>query len=292
MRRAAPYLEDLGRGLTAGHHARTVTVKVSHTLVMECGCGSISFMTTPADQAAFYPDVLAEGSLATVLQAAADVDGISVPIAVSESDPLYHATVASRLPYRNKLTISAYTWKRWWSIRGTESTQALELIGGNTDDLAQIVRAAQAWRGGTALTEIRRTAPFVHLTGRFEVPDHDPAQLAESEWQHLRTRAAEADAPEFQALIEAAYREPALRALYPFTSMWTLRFSTCTRPDLIDLGLFLDAHRGGRYTLSNRLLDGEILSEAAKAEELVSVTVRHLPSHLGPVTSGHAPPQV
>ncbi|MEY9837992.1 DUF6193 family natural product biosynthesis protein [Streptacidiphilus sp. EB103A] len=123
------------------------------------------------------------------------------------------------------------------------------------------------------MTEIRRTAPFVHLTGRFEVPDHDPAQLAESEWQHLRTRAAEADTPEF-----------------PFTNMWTLRFSTCTRPGLIDLGLFLDAHRGGRYTLSNRLLDGEILSEAAKAEELVSVAVRHLPSHLGPVTSGASAP--
>jgi hypothetical protein len=249
-------------------------------------------MTSPADQAAFYPDVLAEGSLAAVLRAAADVDGVSVPIAVSESDPLYRATVASRVPCRNRLTVSAYTWKRWWSIRGEESFQGMELIGGDTDDLAQIVRAAQAWHEGTALAEIRRTAPFVQLTGRFEVPDNDPAQLAESEWQHLRTRAAEADAPEFQALIEAAYREPALRALYPFTSMWTLRFSTRTRPGLADLGLFLDAHRGGRYTLSNHLLDGEILGEAAKAEELASVAARHLPSHLGPVTSGaSAPPQ-
>ncbi|MFD1275993.1 DUF6193 family natural product biosynthesis protein [Streptomyces kaempferi] len=59
--------------------------------------------------------------------------------------------------------------------------------------------------------------------------------------------------------------------------MWTLRFSTCTRPGLADLGLFLDAHRGGRYTLSKSLLDGEILGEAAKAEELASVAVRHLP---------------
>jgi len=272
---------------------------VPHTTVTDMavskkgGCGSISFMTTPADQAAFYPDVLAEGSLAAVLQAVADAEGVSVPIAVSESSPLYRATVASRVPYRNKLTVDAYTWKRWWSIHGEESFQAMELIGGNTDDLAQIVRAAQAWHGGTALAEIRRTAPFVHLTGRFEVSDHDPAQLAESEWQHLRTRAAEADMPEFQALIEAAYREPALRALYPFTSMWTLRFSSCTRPGLTDLGLFLDAHRGGRYTLSNSLFDGEILCEAAKAEELASEAVRHLPSDLGPVTAGaSAPPQV
>jgi len=114
------------------------------------------------------------------------------------------------------LTVSAYTWKRWWA-------------------------------------EIRRAAPFVHLSGRFEVPDNDPAQLVESEWQHLRTRAAEANSPEFQALVEAAYREPALRALYPFTSHWTLRFSTNTGPWMADLGLFLDAHSVDRHTLGDNL---------------------------------------
>ncbi|MFF7048208.1 DUF6193 family natural product biosynthesis protein, partial [Streptomyces griseorubiginosus] len=36
----------------------------------------------------------------------------------------------------------------------------------------------------------------------------------------------------YQALIEAAHAEPALRALYPFTSHCALRFSTTTRPRL------------------------------------------------------------
>jgi hypothetical protein len=39
--------------------------------------------------------------------------------------------------------------------------------------------------------DIRRAAPFVHLTGRFEVPDHDPTRLTESEWQSMRQEAAE-----------------------------------------------------------------------------------------------------
>jgi len=243
-------------------------------------------MTTRADQASFYPDVLAKGSLAAILQGAADENGIFIPVAVSESDPLYYATVASKVPHRNNLAVSAYTWKRWWSIRGEESFQGMELIGGNTDDLTQIVRAAQAWHEGVAPAEIRHAAPFVHLSGRFEVPDNDPAQLAESEWQHLRTRAAEAEWPEFQALVEAAYGEPALRALYPFTSHWTLRFSTNTRPGITDLGLFLNAHRGGRYTLSNSLFETEILGEAVTAVELASVAVRHLPPGFEPVASG------
>ncbi|WP_194919362.1 DUF6193 family natural product biosynthesis protein [Catenulispora rubra] len=39
----------------------------------------------------------------------------------------------------------------------------------------------------------------------------------------MRTEAGEADWLEYQELMEAAYAEPALRALYPFTSHWTLR---------------------------------------------------------------------
>jgi len=243
-------------------------------------------MPTRPDQASFYPDVLAEGSLAAVLQAVADADGFSLPILGSESNKLCHAALASRIPHRNYLTVSAYTWKRWWSIRGVESFRDMELIGGNTDDLTQIVRAARAWHEGAALAEIRVAAPFVHLSGRFEVPDNDPARLVESEWQHLRTQAAEANWLEFQALVEAAYREPALRALYPFTSHWTLRFSTNAGPRMDDLGLFLDAHRGGHYTLSNNLFEGEIFNEAATAEELASAAVRRLPPGLGPVAVG------
>ncbi|MFH9040705.1 DUF6193 family natural product biosynthesis protein [Streptomyces sp. NPDC017966] len=37
-----------------------------------------------------------------------------------------------------------------------------------------------------------------------------------------------------QALIEAAYAEPTLRALYPFTSHWALRFSTTIRHAFLD----------------------------------------------------------
>jgi hypothetical protein len=243
-------------------------------------------MTASADQAAFYPDVLAKGSLAAVLQATADADDVTVPFTASGSHPLYHATVASRVRHRNALTVSAYTWKRWWSIRGEESFQGMALIEGNTDDLAQIVCVARAWYEGSALAEVSRAASFVHPTGRFEVPDNDPSRLAESEWQHLRIRAAEADWPEFRALIEAAYSEPALRALYPFTSHWTLRFSTSTRPQLsTDIRLLLDAHRGGRYTISDSLVDGTILGETGTAEELASLAAHYLPTGLGPVTA-------
>ncbi|MEU8779536.1 DUF6193 family natural product biosynthesis protein [Streptomyces sp. NPDC048606] len=244
-------------------------------------------MATSTDPAALYPDVATEGSLAAALRAAAIKDGFSVPFIASESDLLRHAAVVSTVPQRTILEITAWVAERRWSIRGCESFQGMALIDGTTQDLAQVARAAQAWHDGAALTDISRAASFVHLTGRFEVANHDPVRLAESEWQHLLTEADEVDWPEYRALVEAAYAEPALRGLYPFTSHRTLRFSTSTRPRLTVIPLCLDAHRDTRYTLSASIM-GEVLVDTITVADAVSTAVRHLPSGLGPVTSGAA----
>ncbi len=196
------------------------------------------------------------------------------------------ATVASSAPRRTLLTVSAWTWERRWSIRGCESFQGLALIEGESQDLVQIARAAQAWHAGTALVEIQHTAPFVHLTGRFEVPTDDPMQLVESEWQHLLSGAGEIDRPGYGALIEAASAQPILRKLYPFTSHWVLCFSTRTGPARPDaLPIFLDAHSANRFSVKTHHA-GELLTETTTAAEAVSEAVRHLPTALGPVTLG------
>ncbi|MFG2480499.1 DUF6193 family natural product biosynthesis protein [Streptomyces fagopyri] len=242
-------------------------------------------MTTSRDPVTLYPDIATEGSLAAVLQAAADKEGLGVSFQASETSPLLRASVTSVVPHRTTLAISAAAVERRWSIRGCESFQGLALIEGGTQDLAQVARAAHAWHDGAELAEIHRASPFVHLTGRFEVPDHDPERLTESEWQHLLTEAGEVDWPEYRALIEAAYAEPTLRGLYPFTSHWTLRFSTSTRPRLTGVLLCLDAYRQKPYTLSTHFM-GEVVAEAMTAAEAVSLALRHLPSGLGPVTPG------
>ncbi|MFE1879543.1 DUF6193 family natural product biosynthesis protein [Streptomyces diastatochromogenes] len=242
-------------------------------------------MAASRDPVALYPDIATEGSLAAALQAVADKDGLTVSFKAPESNPLLHASVASMVPHRTILAISAWAVERRWSIRGCESFQDLALVDGDTQDLAQVVRAAQSWHDGVELAEIRRAAPFVHLSGRFEVPDHDPERLTESEWQHLRTEAGEMDWPEYRALIEAAYAEPVLRGLYPFTSHWTLRFSTSTRPRLTVVPLCLDAHRQKPYTVSAHYM-GEVLAEATTAAHAASIALHYLPSGLGPVTRG------
>lgn len=245
-------------------------------------------MPNHPDASALYPDVAAFGSLAAALRAEADGCLGAIPVTSSDSDPLRHAAVASALPHREPLRISAWSLERRWSIRGTEPFQGLALLDGRTEDLTEVARAARAWHDAVALEDIRRAVPFVHLTGRAEVPDHLPARLTESEWQFLRQQAAELEydwKASYQALIEAAHAAPSLRALYPFTSHWALRFSATTRPALTIVGPCLTASGDGTYDLGRTLLAPD-LGRFATAHEAVAAAVQHLPSGLGPVGLG------
>jgi hypothetical protein len=232
----------------------------------------------PAD---LYPEVAALGSLAAALARL-------VRAPVPESDSLYHALVATTVPHRRGLEVSASHVERRWFIRGEDRDQGVGLIGGETTDLAQVARAAQAWHDGATLAELPEVAPFVRLNGRFEVPGGDPGQLVESEWQHLRKQSADAGWPEYFALISSAYAEVRLRSLYPYTSHWSLRFSTTTRPGLSDeIAVCLHPRHGEDYIVTMGYL-GEELGRITSAAEAVALAVRHLPAGLSPVTLGGA----
>ena len=150
----------------------------------------------------------------------------------------------------------------------------------------EVARAAQAWHDGETLTDIAKLAPFVELTGRFEVLGQDPAQMVESEWQHLRTEAAGVEWPEYHALIDTAYNEPQLRRLYPFTSHWSLRFSTRTRPNLCrKILVCIHPGRAENYVVTMGYM-GHELGRTATAGDAVSLAVQNVPGGLEPVTYG------
>ncbi|MGW4893536.1 DUF6193 family natural product biosynthesis protein [Kitasatospora sp. NPDC004240] len=247
-------------------------------------------MSANTDPAVLYPDVAAHGGLGAALRAAAEAGGLTVPVESSESQPLGGATVMSPLAHRRPLSISSWAAERRWSIRGEESFQGMALVEGSTDDLAQLARAAHAWHEGAALEDIPRAAPFVRLTGRFEVPDQDLARLTESEWHHLRIEAEEQGAA-YRALIEAAYAEPVLRGLFPFTSHWVLRFSTSTRPFMTAVGPCLFASGVDRYRVCDDILGEHVLDVATTPEKAVAAALHHLPARLGPITSGAVRPK-
>lgn len=91
--------------------------------------------------------------------------------------------------------------------------------------------------------------------------------------------------PETQPLIEAAARQPALRQLFPFTSLHMLCFSRTTGyPYTIDCP-YAEPVGKGRYRAKVR--DGRILGEG-DAEEVIALVVKHLPPSCGPAVDGTA----
>ena len=137
-------------------------------------------------------------------------------MSVTPSDPLRQATITSVVPYRHRSYVTAWHFERSWTIWGSSNNRLM--VCGTTKDLRELPRLIHGWAEGTGLDEIAEVAPFKVLTGRFEVPDNSPANVIASEWQVLLKDARDADWPQYQALIEAAYDQPKLRRLYPFTS--------------------------------------------------------------------------
>ncbi|GIF76746.1 DUF6193 family natural product biosynthesis protein [Asanoa siamensis] len=229
------------------------------------------------DPADLFPDVAAAGGLADVLRAAARARGLDLDVV---GDEIAHAEVPTEAGGRAPLRVSAYTWERTWSMSGSGrggGTKSRLLLTGATGDLGSIAVVAHAWQRGRSLAEIASLAPFVALTGHLEVPDGSVAQAIASQWAYLRAGAERSDWPEYRELIETAFARPELRALYAFTSHWTLRLQADDTLEQFDL-VCLDApHDGGPFTVRTRW-SGALVGETATAAEAVAVAVAHLPA--------------
>ncbi|MET9692960.1 DUF6193 family natural product biosynthesis protein [Streptomyces sp. NPDC006514] len=235
-------------------------------------------MSREPDPAVLYPDVAAHGSLAAALQAAAADQGLSLPLAVTPSDPLRHATITSVVPQRNSSYVLAHHYERSWTIWGSFNDRLM--ICGSTKDMRALLQVIRGWAEGAGLDEIRRAATFDFLTGRFEVPDKNPADVITSEWQWLLKHADGADWPEYQALIEAAHAEPKLRRLCPYTGHWALGFSHTPDGPFSPSFVSIDSPLGtGDYTI-REWWNGPALHQVATAAEAIAIAVDRIPADL------------
>ncbi|MFB7669493.1 DUF6193 family natural product biosynthesis protein [Kitasatospora sp. NPDC056138] len=109
--------------------------------------------------------------------------------------------------------------------------------------------------------------------------ERGPAYVVDLQWRRLREQALEADYPEFLALVDSAAREPRLRRLFPFTSMWVLCFSfRADDPSLAEAPAVI-ARQGGRYEVRAGRW-GESIGETDSADQAVALVVANLPADL------------
>ncbi|MCZ4098007.1 DUF6193 family natural product biosynthesis protein [Streptomyces sp. H39-C1] len=243
---------------------------------------------TPADPD-LYPDLTAAGSLAAALALAGAEQGLDLETVLSnDSDPLRTAGVTSTAPGREPCWIFIGSESRWFNINGLR--QGVQLLSGSTSDLEELSRAAAGWRNGAGLREIQKAAPFIVVSELAEAHERGPAEAVAVQWRlllkDLRQEAYQlALARQTLALAEMASAEPKLRQLYPFTSHWSLRFTTCTGfPYSWDVP-FIDPLSDGRYRVCGPSR-GTVVGEADTAEEAIFMVVEGLPANCGPAMAG------
>lgn len=104
--------------------------------------------------------------------------------------------------------------------------------------------------------------------------------LVEAGWQKVRD-----DGRVRPELLEAAYAEPRLQQLFPWTGMGELHFSRCTEQRWTwDIPYIQPAADGG-YLVSGPLRS-ETVGPAATPQEAIAMVVERLPPNSGPAFVG------
>jgi hypothetical protein len=104
--------------------------------------------------------------------------------------------------------------------------------------------------------------------------------VVEAGWQVVRD-----DGRVRAELLEAAYAEPRLRQLFPWTGMGELHFSRCTEPRWTWDVPFVQPAGGGTYSVSGPDRT-QTVGLAATAREASAMVVERLPSGSGPAFVG------
>ncbi|MFK4041805.1 DUF6193 family natural product biosynthesis protein [Nonomuraea wenchangensis] len=166
--------------------------------------------------------------------------------------------------------------------------QGVMMAKARTGDLSAAAEAIGTWQAGSRLSELKAAYPFVEYNTLAEA--HERGDAVEATWANYRTTPA----PHIDHdLIEAAYAQPKLRALFPFHSDRTLNFSRCTGfPYTHDIPV-ISPTTDGNYRVTwwhDRSPDGPAIAETDDPHDAVAVVIAHLPDNCGPAIAGTAGP--
>lgn len=145
------------------------------------------------------------------------------------------------------------------------------MANGTTADLPAVAATMHAWQSGIRVRQLISAWPFLRTGGFAEAYERSEAEAIDYRWrQYNDTRSGAPHLIPLHPFISHAFREPRLRALLPYTSHSTLRFSrSVSRPP--DSSRLPTVHPlpDGRYrvtTAGGRELDA---ADAAVAVALV-----------------------
>ena len=240
-----------------------------------------------------YPDVAAAGNLSNALdQALADLGSQLRATAEINFIPFARTEGGSRfcqmyIAAHERMFISDF-----WAKGVTYGK-------GSSISLNDVAQAMHFW--------IIEQPGIAQMQKRFSffIPDeqaiaHEAGHAVEYQWERLLKRWArdedKTDPLSPVPLIEAAMRQPELRQLFPFTSLYTLRFSRTTGFPFTNDCPFAAPIGNGRFRVYTGSAPmkygdpeqmGDLIGEG-NAEEAISMLVANLPPNCGPAIEGTA----
>ena len=200
-----------------------------------------------------YQDLVDAGGLEAVLQAACpdcDIDMREAPGAFGG----FVATVS-----RGDRAVSVMPRRDERLFRVRHMLRGTYLSWLSTAQLAEVTGSAASWLGGATARELAAAWPFADFV---DVADaYEGGDRTEFMWQVYR-RSKEFGLGEF---IEAAMREPRLRRMHPFKSMFWMSFRPTAEEYWVP-GPWVRPAGDGRFTVvGDRLGEPDITYDAAEA---------------------------
>lgn len=179
------------------------------------------------------------------------------------------------------------------------------LAHGSTSSLREIAEAIDVWIAQQRqMRKLQREFPFVRFEPKAVAHELGAAAEVDRAWQNLYERSRLDGYRDLAPLIDEAMQVPALRQLFPFTSLSALCLSRCTGYPFsgdcpsacatsrgVIQGLLTPEHRDllppmKAYTVADST--GRRLLGHGDAAEAVELMVRHLPPNCGPAVQGTA----
>ncbi|MFI1397371.1 DUF6193 family natural product biosynthesis protein [Streptomyces sp. NPDC020681] len=164
-----------------------------------------------------YPDLIRFGGLAAAMSRIAGSDDVALGEIRTTPGRWGHGRfiAADVATDRGAISVRLGVDRRLFSVSIANDVHAW--AEGSTDDLAQVVRMAGAWRGGATLRELHDGFPFMSYTALAQAYEAgDPVTV---QWERLLSREIfEKERP----LLRAAHAEDRLRVLFPVVSHGSL----------------------------------------------------------------------
>lgn len=183
-----------------------------------------------------YQDLVDAGGLDAVLRAACP----GCDIQLMEAPGAFGGFRARVSKHDRAVTVLPIVRERLFRVRHLLRGTHLSWLA--TTDLAEVTGSAAAWLGGATARELAAAWPFADfadIADAFESGDR--IELA---WQFFRAY----DERGLGEFVEAAMREPRLRRMYPFTSMFWMSFRP-TADEYWVPGPWVRSAGDGRFTV-------------------------------------------